>query len=116
MAPEYTAFAVLRTNFPAGNGEIFGNVSWTWEADHRGDWPDPSIVFQNLAGINQTDIVIGYRQDNWNISAYVENVADSLWYDGNYSNDDSDPVYLFSEHAFGPSRPRTAGMRFGYRF
>jgi len=115
-APEWTAFGILNANFPAGNGEIFGNVSWTWEADHRGDWPDPSIVFQNLPGINQTDIVIGYRQDNWNISAYVENVADSLWYDGNYSNDDSDPVYLFSEHAFGPSRPRTAGMRFGYRF
>ncbi len=115
-APEWTAFAVLNASFPAGNGEVFGNLAWTWEDDYRGDWPDPSVIFQRIAGINQTDIVVGYRQDNWHISAYVENVFDQLWYDGNYSNDEPDPLYIYSEHAFGPSRPATAGMRFGYKF
>ena len=115
-APEWTAFAILNGKFPVGDGEIFGNLAWTWEEDHRGDWPDPSLIFQNVPGINQTDVVVGYRKDGWTVSAYVENVFDSLWYDGNYSNDDSDPIYIYSEHLFGPSRPRTAGIRFGYEF
>jgi iron complex outermembrane receptor protein len=87
-APEFTAFAVLNASFPAGNGEFFGNLAWTWEDDYRGDWPDPSVIYQRIPAINQTDIVVGYRQDNWRISAYVENIFDSIWYDGNYANDD----------------------------
>jgi iron complex outermembrane receptor protein len=114
-APEYTAFAALRTNFPAGNGEIFGNVVWSWEDDFRGDWPAESLIFQRIAALNQTDIVVGYRADNWRISAYVENVFDGVWYDGNYA-DEVDPIFIFSQHAFGPARPRTAGVRFGYEF
>jgi len=115
-APEYTAFAVLDATFPTGNGEIFGKLAWSWEDDYRGDWPDESDIFQNIAALNQTDIVVGYQQNNWRISAYVENVFDGVWYDGNYANDDPDPVIIYSEHAFGPSRPRTAGMRFSYQF
>lgn len=126
-APEWTALAVLNASFPTGNGEIFGRLAWTWEDDYRGDWPDPSVIFQRIAAINQADIVVGYRQENWKISAYVENVFDQLWYDGNYANDDPinfdadgdgvpDGANPFTEHAFGPSRPRTAGVRFGYEF
>lgn len=115
-APEWTAFAILNASFPAGNGEVFGNVSWTWEDDYRGDWPDKDVIFQRIAAINKTDIFVGYQQNNWRISAYMENVFNSLWYDGNYANDDPDPVIIFTEHTFGPSRPRTAGVRFGYNF
>jgi len=113
-APETTAFAVLNASFPSGNGEIFGRLAWTWEEDRRGDWPAPSIVFQHIEGINQTDITIGYRTDNWRISAYVENVFDNVWYDANY--EDSDPADPYVQHAFGPARPLTAGVRFGYNF
>ena len=114
-APEWTAFVVLNTSFPAGKGEVFGNVAWSWEDDYRGDWPDESVIFQRIAALNQTDIVVGYRTDNWRISAYVENVFDGIWYDGNYSDD---PAFtnIYSQHAFGPSRPQTAGVRFGYEF
>jgi hypothetical protein len=115
-APEYTAFAILRTNFPVGNdGEIFGNITWSWEDDFRGDWPPPEVIFQRIEALNQTDILVGYRQDSWFISAYVENVFDGVWYDGNYS-DDQFATNIFSQHAFGPARPRTAGARFGISF
>jgi len=114
-APEFTAFAILNASFPAGNGEVFGTLAWSWEDDYRGDWPDPSVVFQKIEALNQTDIQIGYRTDSWRLSAYVENVFDDVWYDGNYS-DDLDSVIIFSQHTFGPSRPRTAGVRFGYSF
>jgi iron complex outermembrane receptor protein len=126
-APEFTALAVLNASFPTGNGEIFGNLAWTWEDDYRGDWPDPNVIYQRIPAINQTDIVVGYRQDNWHVSAYVENVFDALWYDGNYANEDprntsrdvdgvQDDTTPYTEHVFGPSRPRTAGVRFGYSF
>ena len=114
-APEWTAFAVLTGSFEAGSGEVFGFASWTWEDDYRGDWPDPSVIFQKIDALDQTDISIGYRQDNWRVNAYVENVFNNLWYDGNYS-DDVDSVIIFSQHTFGPSRPRTAGVRFSYRY
>lgn len=115
-APEWTAFAVLRTAFPVGQGEFFGNLSWSWEDDYRGDWPDPSVIFQRIQALNQTDIAVGYRRDNWSLRAYVENVFDGVWYDGNYSNDDPDPIIIYAEHAFGPARPRTAGVRFSYNW
>jgi len=113
-APEYTAFAVLKANFPAGDGEIFGNLAWSWEDDRRGDWPAPSITFQKIRGINQTDIAIGYRTDNWRVTAYVENVFDDVWFDANYAA--ADPSEPYVEHEFGPARPMTAGIRFGYDF
>lgn len=113
-APEYTAFAVLNANFPAGNGEVFGSLAWSWEDDRRGDWPSPSVTFQNIRGINQTDIVVGYKTDNWRVSAYVENVFDDIWFDANYAA--ADPSEPYVEHEFGPARPLTAGIRFGYEF
>jgi iron complex outermembrane receptor protein len=116
-APEWTAFAILNAHFPAANGgEFFGNISWSWEDDYRGDWPDESVIFERIRALNQTDIVAGYRNESWSISAYVENVFDGVWYDGNYANDDPDPEIIYAEHAFGPSRPRTAGIRLGYEF
>jgi outer membrane receptor protein involved in Fe transport len=66
--------------------------------------------------LNQTDLLVGYREDNWKISGYVENLFDNVWYDGNYANVDPDPANIFVEHTFGPSRPRTAGVRFSYEF
>jgi iron complex outermembrane receptor protein len=115
-APEWTAFAVLNTSFPIGGGELFGNLSWSWEDDYRVDWLDESVIFQKLQALDQTDVVVGYRQDNWRVSAYVENVFDNVWYDGAYTNDDPDPIIIYAEHAFGPARPRTAGVRFSYEF
>jgi iron complex outermembrane recepter protein len=115
-APEWTAFVVLKTSFPMGSGELFGNLSWSWEDDYRVDWLDPSVIYQRLEALNQTDLVVGYRQDNWRVSAYVENLFDDVWYDGAYTNDDPDPTIIYAEHTFGPSRPRTAGVRFSYEW
>lgn len=117
-APEWTAFVVFNSAFPVGNGEVFGNLAWSWEDDYRGDWPSPDVIFQNIPALNQTDLVVGYRTDNWNVSAYVENVFNEIWYDGNYADaaGEFDQVNIYAQHLFGPSRPRTAGIRFGYEF
>lgn len=116
-APQFTAFAVLNANFPVGNngGEAFGTLAWSWEDDYRGDWPDESLTFQKIQALNQTDLILGYRQDNWMVSGYVENVFDGIWYDYNYA-DDVSPTNILPQHTAGPSRPRTLGVRASYSF
>ncbi|GMR17529.1 MAG: TonB-dependent receptor [Gammaproteobacteria bacterium] len=113
-APEWTAFAVLHATWPMGNGDLYGNLAWTWEDDYRADWAPPSVLLQQIKGINQTDLLLGYRTESWRVSAYVENMFNALWYDG--GDDGGDPVNPYSEYNFGPARPRTYGMRFGYQF
>ncbi|MEM1401963.1 MAG: TonB-dependent receptor [Pseudomonadota bacterium] len=114
LAPEYTAFAVLNGSFPVGSGEIFGNIAWSWEDDMRGDWIPPSLSEQTINTIDQTDIVLGYQQDNWIISGYVENVFDNTWDDGTFGEGfDGSP---YPQYVFGPARPRTAGVRASYSF
>jgi len=49
------------------------------------------------------------------VLGYVENVFDNIWYDGAYA-DDPTPTSIFVQHTFGPSRPRTAGIRASYSF
>lgn len=116
-APEWTAFAVLNGYIPMGDGnEFFGQLAWSWEDDYRGDWPDRDVIYQRIKALDTTDLIVGYRTESWRLSAYVENVFNNIWYDGNYANDDPDPVIIYAEHTFGPSRPRTAGVRFQYNF
>jgi iron complex outermembrane receptor protein len=115
-APEWTAFAVFNATFPTESGEFFGTLAWSWEDDYRGDWPDEDVIFQRIQALDNTDLIVGYQNDTWRLNAYVENLFDNVWYDGNYANDDPDPIIIYAEHTFGPSRPRTAGVRFSYQF
>ena len=113
-APEWSAHAVANAVFPVKNGEIFGRLAWTWEDDRRVDWASPDLLFQRVIGINQTDIAVGYQRENWRAYLYLENAFDELWYDG--AADGDDPANPFTQHDFGPARPRTAGIRFSYNF
>ena len=122
-APEYTAFAVIDGALPLAGGEAFGVLSWTWEDSIRGDWPGKDIIYQEIPMVNQADLQLGYRKDNWSVLAYVENIMDQNWFDGAYANGDVLPAdspdyvpFLYPEHTFGPARPRTAGVRVSYNF
>ncbi len=122
-APEFTAFAVIDGAMPLAGGEAFGVFSWTWEEKIRGDWPGEAIVYQEIPMVNQADLQLGYRKNNWSVLAYVENIMDQNWFDGAYADGDVIPAsspdygaFLYPQHTFGPARPRTAGMRFSYTF
>ena len=116
LTPEFSAFAVLNGRMPIGNrgGELFGNLSWSWEDDAKGDWIPESLSVQNIRFLDQTDIVIGYQEENWVISGYVENVFDNVWEDGTFGEDFAPSPY--PQYVFGPARPRTAGVRASYSF
>jgi iron complex outermembrane receptor protein len=116
LTPEYTAFVVLNGAFPLGEGELFGNIAWSWEEEARGDWIPEALNPTNVVTfLNQTDIVLGYQTDSWTISGYVENVFDENWDDGSFVEQlEGGP--FFPQTRFGPSRPRTAGIRGSYNF
>jgi iron complex outermembrane receptor protein len=116
LAPEFTAFAVLNGSIPIGGrgGELFGNLAWSWEDTMRGDWIPPSLAEQTIRTIDQTDIVVGYQEDSWVVSGYVENIFDNTWEDGTFGEGfDGSP---YPQYVFGPARPRTAGVRLSYSF
>jgi len=70
------------------------------------------IIDSEIDAFQEWAFRIGYASDNnWNVTAYVENFTDELTFDGSANNSLVIPAFYF-----GPSRPRTYGVRFGYSF
>ena len=109
-APDISGALALSASFPKGNGEFIGNFEIFWESE-RGRGYDNIATSENDAYADMT-IRFGYRSnDNWSVTGYVENVTDELYFDGSANNGAIAPGFFF-----GPSRPRTAGVRFSYEW
>ncbi|MFQ5608760.1 MAG: TonB-dependent receptor [Woeseiaceae bacterium] len=107
-APEFMGSAVLRSEFPVGNGAIIGNIETFWESERGGGYEQ--IIDSRLPSFQEWTVRAGYASDNnWTIMAYVENVTDELNYAGSQNNGAITPAWLV-----GPNRPRTVGVRFSY--
>ena len=101
---------MLAAHFPAGNGEIIGRLEAFGQTKTYGGQSELP-VFENDAWI-ETALRFGYRSNSgWDVIAYVENVLDEEYFDR--TAEDSGIIPGF---AFGPSRPRTIGVRFGWTF
>lgn len=118
--PEWTAYGTLDAVFPVGKGEVYGNLSASWEDDSVTDWEPftPETIAAGLreaGSFTEVQALGGYRSDQgWAIAAYVENLLDDEYFDadGGISFDGSP----FVQTGIGPSRPRTLGMRFTWNF
>ncbi|MCH7822735.1 MAG: TonB-dependent receptor [Proteobacteria bacterium] len=109
-APEISGSAVLKGDFPMGNGSIVGNLEVFFESERGRGYED--IIDSQIDAFQEWAFRIGYASDNnWTLMAYVENLTDELTFDGAANNGLVIPAFYF-----GPSRPRTIGMRFGYSF
>ena len=109
-APEFSGSAVLRGDFPVGNGSIVSNLEVFFESERGRGYED--IIDSEIDAFQEWAFRIGYASNNnWNLTAYVENFTDELTFDGAANNSLIIPAFFF-----GPSRPRTVGMRFGYSF
>jgi iron complex outermembrane receptor protein len=63
-----------------------------------------------ISSYQELNLRITYEaENNWSVGAYVENLNNAFTYDGLNNNGGMVP-----SHFFGPRRPRTAGVRFGY--
>ncbi len=121
-APEWTAYATLNAEFPAANGNWFGNLAWSWEdATRTGYLPltPETTGFPEGARMtnefNEVQALAGYRSENgWSLAVFVENLTDDEYYDAGGSG--GDPANPYVQTDISPSRPRTAGVRFIYNF
>ena len=99
---------LLKGNFPTANGAIVGNVEMFFESDRGRGYED--IIDSDIDAYQEWALRLGYESNNnWNVTAYVENLTDEVTWDGAANNGGLVPPFYF-----GPSRPRTAGLRFGY--
>ncbi len=109
-APDFSGSAVLQATFPAGNGSWVGNIETFWESERGRGYED--IIDSEIDAFQEWAVRAGYESnDNWSIVGYVENLTDELTYDGAANNGAITPAFFF-----GPNRPRTYGVRFGYQF
>ena len=107
-APEWSGHLALHGNLPLGNGELFGIAAYSFQGDQKGGFESDSIT---VDGYGELNISLGYRGESWSVSAYVDNATDEYYFDGGGNGDD-----VFVAYQFGPSRPRTAGVKLGFNF
>lgn len=107
-APEWSGHVALIGNYPLAEGELFGMLAYHFQTDQQGGWEPDSIT---VDGYGELNFSAGYQIGHYTITAYVDNVTDEFYYDGGGNGD-----AVFSAYEFGPSRPRTLGVKLGVKF
>jgi iron complex outermembrane recepter protein len=107
-APDWTGAAVLTATYPGGRGEIATSLEASYESQRGGGWgafPETMIdPYVEMA------LRVNYQsQSKWSAGFYVENLTNAFTYDGENNNGG-----ILPSQFFGPKRPRTFGLRFGY--
>jgi len=109
-APDYSGAAVLSGHFPMANGAIVTSLEAAYESERGGGWEDLNTT--KIDSYTEMALRVGYESnDNWNVTAYVENLTDEFTWDGLNNNGGVVP-----SHFFGPRRPRTFGVKLGMSF
>ena len=108
--PEFSYGIVLRGEFLAAAGEWIGSVEAFGQTRTYGGFAR-NRLFQN-DGWTELAIRAGYRSsEGWEVVAYVENALDKRYFDGVFED-----VGILPAATYGPSRPRTVGVRIGWNF
>ncbi len=108
--PEFSYSAVLQGTLPRDGGQWIGRVELFGQTKTGGGLQNDPAGKQD--GYTEVALRAGYRSyDGWEVIAYVENVTDEEYWDG------AAPLgAILPAHYFGPSRPRTAGVRVSWTF
>jgi iron complex outermembrane receptor protein len=106
-APEWSGAMVLDAVFPVSGGNITSAFEIFGESERGGGWEDLSET--KIDAYAEMAFRVSYESDNnWFVTAYVENLTDEFTWDGQNNNGGIVP-----SHFFGPKRPRTFGLRVG---
>ncbi len=108
--PKFSGSAVLRMTAPLGKGAVKASAELFGQTDTYGGLLRlPEAVNDGYA---ELALRLGYAADaGWSIIGYVENVTNVLYYTGV-----AEGGTVLPAHYFGPSRPRTFGVRVSYEF
>ncbi|MGH1372578.1 MAG: TonB-dependent receptor [Cellvibrionaceae bacterium] len=109
-APDTSAAMVLNGDFPMDGGEIRSSLEASYESERGGGWGD--LDSTKIDAYVDVALRVGYHSnDNWQVTAYVENLTNEFVWDGQNNNGG-----IIPSHFFGPKRPRTFGVRVGYEW
>jgi len=102
--PEFSYSAVLEGRLPARPGDWFARAELFGQTEVGGGLEQDPAGEQD--GYQELALRAGFRAHaGWEVTAYVENVTDELYYDLTVPESGIIPA-----HHFGPSRPRTFGV------
>tara|TARA_R110002096_G_scaffold435548_1_gene661463 strand:- start:126920 stop:129262 length:2343 start_codon:yes stop_codon:yes gene_type:complete len=110
-SPEFKGAGLLSYHTPVtSTGEMTASVEFSAQSSvfvGLGNIPEGE-----MKGYGDASVRLGYEDDaGWSVTAYVENLFDKVYYDGGYEGGEIAPTVFF-----GPSRPRTFGAKFSYKF
>ena len=108
-APAWSGAAVLNAHMDFWDGEIFGSAEVFFESTKGGGIEN--LAASEVDSFADVTLRAGYRADDWSIIGYVENVGDEVYFDQGNNNGGIIPAHLF-----GPSKPRTFGIRISKSF
>ncbi|MDJ0928643.1 MAG: TonB-dependent receptor [Gammaproteobacteria bacterium] len=118
FAPRWTTGTVVTYSFPLNNGaSIYATGVHTFHDEMFGGLDNLELA--KTDSWNRVDLRIGYDSGTtWSITAYVWNVGDETWFERGWENADSDNLFGYGNvnTRVWPSKPRTFGARFDYRF
>ncbi len=109
-APEFAWALTIRGEWPVNSGRFTGGLELFGESERGGGFENlPETMIDSYADVT---LRLGFESNNnWNAGLYVENLTDEFTWDGLNNNGGVLPA-----HFFGPKRPRTVGLRFGYKW
>ena len=109
-APEFAWAVTINGEWPVNSGSITGGLEMFGESERGGGFEGLSeTMIDSYADVT---LRLGFESNsNWNVGLYVENLTDEFTWDGLNNNGEVLPA-----HFFGPKRPRTVGLRFGYQW
>ncbi|WND02095.1 TonB-dependent receptor [Temperatibacter marinus] len=109
--PKWTTSGVARYHTDiADQGELSVSLDWRAQTQTFGGLANEGLG--TVSGWSDFSFRVGFESDaGWEVTAYVENLFDKIYFDGAEENDDFIPG-----HYFGMSRPRTVGISFSMPF
>jgi len=109
-APKFSGSAVLRMTAPLGAGAVKASAELFGQTDTYGGLL--RLAEAQNGGYAEIALRLGYQAEaGWSVTGYVENLTNVLYYTGSAEGSNILPA-----HFFGPSRPRTFGVRMTYDF
>ena len=108
-APDWSGAAVFNAHTDIWGGEIFGSAEVFFESTKGGGIEN--LAASEVDSFADVTLRAGYRGDDWSVTGYIENLTDEVYFDQGNNNGGILPAHLF-----GPSKPRTYGIRFSKSF
>lgn len=108
--PEISFGIVLQGNYPVGPGEWISSIEAFGQSKTYGGFAR-NQAFQN-GRWEEVALRAGYRSNSgWELTAYLENALDTLYFDGVIEDEG-----ILPGTTYGPSKPRTLGLRLNITF